>query len=206
MLYKNIVLADSNNIFKSAIINILHQTGLYFIKGNFSTTHELLLYYKEDSPDLTILSSTLPGNDVFQTVREIKKLNPNSKFLFIYSIYHSEKLYLIKTHGNGMITRECNEGELLFAIKQIIEGNSYFTDLSKLEYSNKKFHPNHSHTVREEEILILLSQGLKTAEISEKMNVSISTVNYYRSLIKRKLELKSVSELVKYAVEFVNNK
>jgi DNA-binding CsgD family transcriptional regulator len=59
-------------------------------------------------------------------------------------------------------------------------------------------------TNRELEVFRLMGEGKMTSEIAEALAVSVKTIDTHRLRIKEKLNLKSSSELIKYAVEWAN--
>jgi two-component system response regulator NreC len=140
-----------------------------------------------------------------------------SKVLFL-SMHTSDEYiyYAIKSGGDGFVSKGITQAELLEAIKKLMLGENYFLGLSieerekiitkyelKESYKTKINHEVLSN--RELEILTLIAEGFTSNEIADKIIISKRTVDNHRSNIMNKLELTSLPELLKYAIEFKYN-
>ena len=127
-----------------------------------------------------------------------------------------ESLYAeraIKAGALGYIDKKNVRDNIIEAIRMVLDGNVYLS----AEYSEKVINrlrrgdsveaklPTEALTDRELEAFTLIGNGLNTSEIAERMELTISTVETYRSRIKEKLELKNASQLVHEATLWVLN-
>lgn len=104
----------------------------------------------------------------------------------------------------GFLTKNCQRDEIITAIKMISQGSRFFCDtVLEIIMEQPKVPKKQSNTLsaREFEILKLIATGSSTAEIAEKLHISVHTVNSHRKNILKKLELKSPTQLVAYAHE-----
>jgi DNA-binding NarL/FixJ family response regulator len=114
---------------------------------------------------------------------------------------------LIRIGANGYLLKNAEKNELLEAIYTVSEGNQYFSKEVKEIYNefSLKLNQNSITTTqlssREEEVIKLISQGLTTQEIGDKLFISLNTVNTHRRNLLSKLNAKNTAGLVKYAVE-----
>lgn len=212
-----ILAADDHNLFRSGIINLLENENDIFIVGEAETGEELIKKYFELKPDIVLADISMPVINGIDALREIKKNDDNTKFLFL-SMHEGEEYiyYCYKAGAKGLISKKVLKGELLYAIRTINEGNQYFgvgvTDDEIKEILNKydkrevktrfKEVKNDILTEREIQILKLISDGLTSAEIAEKLFVSKRTIDSHRTNIMQKLNLKSLPELIKYAINY----
>jgi DNA-binding NarL/FixJ family response regulator len=95
-------------------------------------------------------------------------------------------------------------GSLVEAIQSLADRKPYFTSkVSSLVlkgYLNPSTRENPALTPREREIVQLVAEGKSTKEVADKLNISPKTAETHRTNIMRKLNLHSVSELVRYAI------
>jgi two-component system response regulator NreC len=118
----------------------------------------------------------------------------------------------LKSGIQGYLPKNTTRDELVVAIKEIYQGNEYFSktiaDIILKSYVHsarrgKKVSDDkiENLTNREREILHLIVEGLTNNELSEKLNISIRTVETHKTSIMRKLNLNSTVELVKFALK-----
>jgi two-component system response regulator NreC len=119
----------------------------------------------------------------------------------------------MKIGAKGLLGKNSMKGELVYAIKQINEGNLYFGknyDEEQLKEIDKKFGQVMTDqldefvhlTEIEKKILELISKGMTSQEIAEIMDCSKKNVDYHRSKVMQRLEIKTLPELISYAVRF----
>lgn len=110
----------------------------------------------------------------------------------------------------GFLTKNCKRTEIILAIRMISQGSRFFCDKVLeiiMEQPKSTIKTQTTLSPREFEVLKLIAAGNTTAEIAEKLHISVHTVNSHRKNILKKLDLKSPTQLVAYAHEmgFVNS-
>jgi DNA-binding NarL/FixJ family response regulator len=107
----------------------------------------------------------------------------------------------------GIVTKFCSEREIVNAIHAVANKNRFFCNRildvvldSETDPEEKKLEPDELSS-REFEVLQLIAKGHKTAEIADQLNLSVHTINSHRKNILKKLNLKSPTELIVYAIE-----
>ena len=114
----------------------------------------------------------------------------------------------LQAGASGFLQKNCSMDELLTAIRDVANGKSYLgSDVAGAVIDVAMSSPNEpsssSQTLlspREREIVQLVAEGLSNKEIAEQIHLSEATVDTHRRNIMRKLELKGVAELTKYAI------
>ncbi len=211
-----ILIADDHKLFRSGIVRLLKDQPNIYVIGEAENGTQLVEKYFELLPDIVLTDIAMPNMSGLEAISNIKKKDPGLKALFLSMYDSDEYIYkAIKSGGRGLINKNILEGELLYAIEQVNSGEKYFRgkwkeeDLTKLieEFeSNKELNsiPNDEITYREEQILKLLNQGLSSKEMAEKLNLSKKTIDFYRSNLMRKFNLKSSVDLIRFAVNYFN--
>jgi DNA-binding NarL/FixJ family response regulator len=138
-----------------------------------------------------------------------KKINVNypSLKIIILSTYNDEHLIKKAFEANvqGYLLKTTDKEELTFCIYEIMNGNKYFPDLKKAKSNFFKEHDDflkqNNLTKREFEILQLIKQAFTNQQISEKLFLSVYTVETHRKNIMQKLKLSSPAALMKFIAE-----
>lgn len=214
-----IVIADDHTLFRQGIIKLLSESKDIFVVGEASNGEELVEAFLTNKPDVVIADISMPKLSGTEAAQQIMKIDKSAKILFL-SMYSGEEYiyHCLKVGGMGLVNKNALKGELLFAIKVVNENKKYFgTDynqikmdelVSKFEHAKKDgfLHNGIEFTSREDKILMFISEGLTSAEIADKLNISKRTIDSHRSHIMQKLNLKSLPEFLKFAIKYSTSK
>jgi DNA-binding NarL/FixJ family response regulator len=203
-----IVLADDHKMFRQGVKMIIDETDDLEVIGEADDGLELLELLKKLSPQMVIMDISMPKMRGVEATREIKIVNPGMKILILTMHRNKELLYHCFSAGaEGYLLKEDTDTELFSAIEAIRTGRSYVSPILSLDladdltriYSGRQ-HPLERLTLREREVLTLISEGKSRKEIADSLYISVHTVGHHRSNIMRKLQMKKTADLVKYAV------
>jgi len=207
-----IILVDDHQLVRDGIKALLRGIPDISIIGEASGAVELYTELEQLKPDLLIMDISLPEISGIEITKKICTDFPEIKVL-ILSMYNSEEFIFnsLKAGARGYLPKDTTRDELLEAIYNISRGEEFFGgSISKVmlkSYVKRATHEDKpeekSHAVltgREIEILKLYVEGLINKEISDKLDISIRTVETHKNHIMRKLGLKSTVELVKFAI------
>ena len=210
-----VLIADDHNLFRSGIIRLLKEHKHIQILGEAENGDELIRKYFELSPDLILADIAMPVLTGLEAVRKIKEKDPDAKALFLSMHEGDEYIYkAVKSGGSGLINKSILESELIFAIESVYYGNKYFRRkadeeslkklVSEFESNKENLLTNREENInyREIQILELLKQGLTSQEIADRLELSRKTIDFYRSGLMKKFNLKSAADLVRFAINF----
>ncbi len=156
--------------------------------------------------DLAIVDLSLNGMSGLELVKRFHLDCPNLSILVMSM--HDEAVYAeqaLRAGAHGYIMKQVATVTMLKAIRQVLNGELYVSDqmrsrLLKTIRGSSSEAASASHlTPSEFEVLHLIGLGLGTSQISQKLNRSVKTIESHRANIKRKLDLKSGNELIRYA-------
>jgi DNA-binding NarL/FixJ family response regulator len=206
-----ILIADDHELFRDGIRSLLQSHAGWEICGEASTGREAIAKSKELRPDVVILDISMPDLNGADAARRIRKESANTEVL-ILSMHYSDQLIreIVDAGASGYVLKSDSEHDLLVAVETLARHKPFFTSQAT-EVIQGKFSLGipvaiiptslaSRVTSREREIIQLLSEGKKNKEIASLLNISIKTVETHRSNVMRKLEMHSVTELVRYAV------
>ena len=216
--YIRVLLADDHTLFRNGIISLLENEKDIFVVGEVDNGKDLLNKYLEIMPDLVLLDISMPGKSGLEAAKEIKQNDHKAKLLFLSMHEEDEYIYYcLKAGGMGLINKNITKGELVLAIKRVSEGSNYFRN-NLSEEQIKRIYNKYDRSVnkrpillkdaltsREENVLKLIGKGLTSNEIAQQLNISKRTVDSFRSNIMQKLNIKNLPELIKYAINYIEN-
>ena len=198
-----IVLADDHAMFREGIRKIIERIEDAVISGEVNDGLELLELLKRSSPNLVILDISMPNLRGLEAIREIKKTYPQVKVLVL--TMHKKKEFLrqaLRDGADGFLLKEDAGSELIRAVQTVRNGGKYLSPLLSGVLTSLAVEEEKTEvlTMREREVLKLLAEGKRTKEIAAALYISPYTVRRHRSNIMEKLNIKSLADLVKYAI------
>jgi two-component system, NarL family, response regulator NreC len=209
-----IIIADDHKLFRSGIISLLEDVEEILIVAEVETGKELIERYSEVNPDLILVDISMPVINGIEAIKTIKKSDDNVKALML-SMYDSDEyvFYALKSGAKGLLSKNTMKGELIHAIKTVYSNKRYFgvtLNEEKIIELEKKYRMLVSTdlesfnqlNMKDRNILEYISNGLTSQEIADQLKVSKKTIDYYRSRIMQRLQIKSLPELISYAVRY----
>jgi len=202
-----VLITDDHPIVRKGLVQILeddHRIGLIEVAcdGN-----EMMGKLKVQDFDIVLLDISLPGKSGLELLTDAKKLKPDTAFL-ILSI-HPEEQYAIralKLGASGYLTKSSATEELIDAVIRISEGEIYITSnlVQKIamDLIDKGENPvNAELSIREREVISFMAQGKTLSSIAKELSLSPKTISTYRERILTKLNLKTTSDIIRYAIK-----
>lgn len=205
------IVADGNEIFRYGLSSILQDHGAFNICSEVDNGALVLTAFESVKPELCILSFSMPEMEGIIIAKKIIDKNPEANILLLADKTDQKTLNEFLDSGAfGLIHKSAHHLELLDAAQKVAKGERFlgkqFSKMMTEEYkrlARKKKNPDpiKSITNREREILGLLTEGLTSTEIANKLYISPRTVEKHRTNILKKLDLKNTAALVRFAME-----
>lgn len=201
-----ILVVDDHALLRDGIRALLDLYDDTEIAGEASDGKEAIEKVKEVHPDVVIMDIGMPVMDGLEATRRIKKRNPQVKILILTQ--HSNREYVlsaIKAGANGYIPKRAIASELVSAIRNVYQGESFLhPSVARVvieEYVQQAQKDSFDNlTEREREILKLVADGYSSRQIADMLYISSRTVSGHRDRIMNKLDIHNRSELIKYAI------
>jgi DNA-binding NarL/FixJ family response regulator len=198
-----IILADDHAMLREGIRKIIERIEDVQISGEVNDGLELLELLKRSSPNLVILDISMPNLRGLEAIREIKKTYPKVKVLVL--TMHKKKEFLrqaLRDGADGFLLKEDAGSELIRAVQTVRNGGKYLSPLLSSVLTSLAVEEEITEvlTMREREVLKLLTEGKRTKEIAAALYISPHTVRRHRYNIMEKLNIKNLADLVKYAI------
>ncbi len=180
------------------------------VVGEAKDGRQTLSMVRELIPHVVVMDVKMPDLDGIEATRQIHFELPQVKVIAL-SMYSDRRSVtnMLKAGAKGYLLKDCAFEELAQTIRLIMSNRIYLSpgvaDVVVKDYVGGTPHsPNVSVffvlKTREREVLQLLAEGKRTAQIAELLHISIKTVETHRQHIMQKLNIRSVAELTKYAI------
>jgi DNA-binding NarL/FixJ family response regulator len=181
--------------------------------GEAADAIEAMRVAEATHPDVAVVDITLKDSSGIELLKRIRAHLPSVRVL-IWSM-HNQWLYAeraLRAGAYGYVNKDQATDTIVDAIRSVLAGKVYLTDSVAQRILHRAIGANagpsqHARiatlTNRELEVLRLVGQGIKTAEIAARMRLSVKTIETYRDRIRRKLELDNGTELTHYATLWV---
>lgn len=161
----------------------------------------------EFQPDVLIIDFNMPELDGLDLTRQLVA-NRTTQRILILSMY-GEQRYIddFRNAGaTGYMLKTSTKEELLAAIRAVAQGQAYFDpklhDWKQFgNHTDDIFLKKYKLTPREVEIIRYIKQGLSSPQIAEKVNLSPHTIDTHRKNIHAKLNISTLADLVRFAIE-----
>lgn len=160
-------------------------------------------------PDVVVMDISMPKLNGVEATRQIKALLPDMHVLIL--TMHEDESYifqLLQLGASGYVLKRAAATDLVDAVRAAARGEAFlFPAVARSlvqDYLESlrggKSGRYDGLTEREREVLVLIADGLTNVKISEKLSISVKTVQTHRTHIMEKLDLHDRSQLVRYAV------
>ena len=157
-------------------------------------------------PDVVILDIALPGLNGIEVASRLKDRVPGTRIIGL-SGYRDKRFVveMLRAGAQGYVTKVSAGTELVRAIRAVSRGETYLCPdvadpvVSGLREASEQKEPQKLGR-REREVLRLIAQGFRSNAIARELHISVGTVEVHRRNITRKLGLRGVAELTRYAV------
>lgn len=222
----SVVLVDDHSLVRDGIKSLLAKEPHIDVIEEASDGQQGLNIIAELEPDVAIIDIRMPGMDGIETVRHLTQASTSTKALML-SMHDAEEYILnaVEVGAHGYLLKDASKQEFLTAIQTVAQGEKYFSgSISKVIVdgylrkvgghhapAKQKKHGAKDETTqekgtikltrREQQILELVTEGLKSKEIAEQLEVSVRTVEAHRFSLMKKVEVHNVVDLTKKAQE-----
>jgi two-component system response regulator NreC len=204
-----ILLADDHKLLREGLRALIEEQRNMTVVAEAEDGRSAVRLAAKLSPDIIVMDISMPGLNGIDATRKITAENPVIKVIALSM--HADRNFVVemfKAGAAGYLLKDCAFEELVLAIRAVSSNKAYLSsklsdtmikDYVKL-FPKKKSSVFSTLSTREREVLQLLAEGKSTREVAAKLNVSAKTVESFRRLIMKKLDIHTVAELTKYAV------
>lgn len=203
-----LVVADDHKIVREGLRSLLEREPGIDVAAEADNGREAMKLAVELRPDVVLMDLSMPDMNGIEATRRIAEAPGGSRVLALSM--HSDKRFVVEAlaaGAKGYLLKDCASEELVGAIRTVAAGETYLSPriagLIVSDYLDKGSAspaPSTRLTTREREVLQLFAEGKSTKEVAFLLSVSVKTIETHRVQIMRKLNIRSLAELTKYAI------
>jgi two-component system, NarL family, invasion response regulator UvrY len=204
-----ILLADHQPLTAAGLHHILNTKDDVIIVDYVLSRERLAELLEQHKPELLIVDYNTSGYVTKADLLTVKENFPETNVLVISADNDKPGILQVLQSGViGYLTKECSREEILMAVYSVARGEKFFCHKILNIIMEKHFSPEPAEvvpgilTLRETEILTYLASGYSTQKVADELHLSPHTVHTHRKSIIKKLNIKSPTEFVIYALDF----
>jgi DNA-binding NarL/FixJ family response regulator len=207
-----VVLADSSLLIGLGLDAVFKPEGDIELKGQAESFTQLLEIMRENPVDVVLMDFTSPGF-YLECIAELLTEYPNTRVVAITPDQDGHTIInALKAGVTSYVKKNCDFDEIVSSVRETAKGSKFFcgkiletihsTEIDLNDKSIESFNCEPVHlSVREQEIITLIAEGMTNANIAEALFISPHTVNTHRKNIMQKLGVKNTASIVMYAVK-----
>lgn len=201
-----VVIADDHQLVREGVKKVLSADPDIVLVGEAADLEATLAVLGTVQVDILLLDLTLSPIHELDALRTVVERFPGVRVLVLSS--HGEERFgipVLKLGAAGYVAKSLTVDVVLKAIHRVHAGGRYLSENLAEILANEVASPRPRHayerlTDREMQVLRLLALGHPVKQVAARLDISISSVNTYRSRIFEKLQLRSNAELIRYAI------
>ena len=211
---KRILIVDDHPMMRTGLAQLINNEPDLKVAAEADNAGQAINLVSKQRFDLALLDISLPDKNGLELIKDIRAIHPNLPLLVVSM--HDEMIYgsrVLRAGGRGYIMKQEGGKKFLHAIRQVLAGKIFVSEKMSArilenfsgQQAKDATSPVQQLSDREFEVFQLIGHGVGTRTIAEQLHLSVKTVEVHRANIKVKLGLKTATELVRFAVRWVDS-
>ena len=201
-----VLLVEDHRMVREALSEVLAKVPDIEVVGEAGDARDCLEQAMALGPDVIVLDIRLPDLNGIEVAARLRDAGNTAKIVALSAF--SDKRFvteMLRSGASGYVTKAAAGTELVRAIRAVAGGQGYFSPeiagtLVAEVRERSKAPSTQPLGRREREVLRLIAEGTRSPEIAAQLNIAAATVEVHRRNIMRKVGLRTVAELTKYAI------
>lgn len=202
-----VLVADDHMLVRTGIRHVLESEADFEVVGEAGSGSEAIALASDLRPDVLVLDISMPDFSGLEVAARLRADSSTTRVL-ILSMHNNAEYVLesVRAGAHGYLLKDTAATELRNAIRAVCRGESYFSPpvAGRLTAAIQDEHSTHSDldqlTAREREVLLGIARGQTNKEIAAELGISHRTVETHRESLMRKLQLRTVAQLTRFAI------
>jgi DNA-binding NarL/FixJ family response regulator len=205
-----ILVADDHELIRRGIISALAERPEWTIVAEASDGRQACELAAQHAPDIAVLDLSMPERNGLDVTRELRTSTPKTRILIV-TAHESEQLIreVLDAGAMGYVLKSDAGRVIVQAVDALLDERPFFTTKiarfvldGYLRTSGNSGPPSAAVALspRERHIVQLLAEGKNNKEVARSLHLSVKTVETHRSNIMRKMEFRSLADLIRYAI------
>lgn len=206
-----ILVVDDHAVVRRGVRSLLESHVDWEVVGEATTGRDAVEQTERLRPDVVVMDLSLPELNGLDATRQILKRAPDTEVL-VLTMHHSEELArdVLQAGARGYVLKSDADENLITAVDRLRQHKPFLTstvtefvldDYVRRGAPAAPADPGPAGlTAREREIIQLLAEGRSNKAAASTLGVSVKTIEAHRANIMKKLHLRTISDLVRYAI------
>lgn len=199
------LIADDYAVVRRGLRALLEEQPDWQVVGEASNGRDAANLAAQLRPDVVIMDIRMPELNGLDAARMILRTVPNTRIVFFTGHQTDEMIERALQVGvRGYVLKSDAEADLISAVRALMQGRTFFTPrastvvVDRLREKEEPAQP--ALTTREAEVVQLLAEGKSNKEAAHILGISSRTVENHRAQIMQRLNVRSYSDLIRYAI------
>jgi len=207
-----ILVADDHDIIRRGLKQLLTAHPGWDVCAEAKTGREAVDLAEQFKPEVVVMDISMPDLNGLEAARRIRKVLPKTEIV-ILTLHFSDRLVeeIVNSGARAYVMKSDADRDLVTAVEALGNHRNFFTaQAANILFDGFRKAIGRAEpqvplrgrlTSRERQILQLIAEGKSSKEVAAALNLSVKTAETHRANIMRKLDMHSISELVRYAVK-----
>ncbi len=202
------MLVDDHRLIRETWSMVLNSEQAFQVLANAGSGEEAIEMATQHRPNIVLMDINMGELNGFDATKAIRKFSPDSKIIGVSM--HAIPAYakrLMQAGAVGYVTKNSPMQELIKAIKEVQNGNTYICNEMRESVFEQSMNPGSNGpdikllSKRELQVATLIKNGLSSKEIGTRLDICCKTVEVHRYNMLKKLQLKNAASLVNFINE-----
>jgi DNA-binding NarL/FixJ family response regulator len=209
-----ILIVDDHPMMREGLAHFIGRQPDMTVCGEAGDAGEALEKVRLLKPNLVLADITLPGRNGLELIKDIQSLDARVAVLVLSM--HDEVFYaerVLRAGGRGYVMKQEGGKKIVEAIRLVSAGHVFLSEKMSARilevFSGRRLTGGKPAveclTDREFEIFQLIGRGMNTKHLALELHISPKTIEVHRANIKAKLQIKTMAELIRHAVRWVES-
>jgi DNA-binding NarL/FixJ family response regulator len=201
-----VLLADDHGVVRQGFRLVLSRHPDIEVVGEAANGREAVDLCTQLHPDVAIIDVAMPGMSGVEAARLIRQNSPATSILVL--TMHKDAIYVresLRAGAKGYLLKDSIDKDLIDAVRAVARGEGFLSPAVSAtvleDYQKHVTTPLDLITNRERQILQMLAEGKTSKDIATELDISVYTVDAHRSRIMKKLQLRTIGDLVRFALQ-----
>jgi two-component system nitrate/nitrite response regulator NarL len=204
-----LLLVDDHPVVREGLRSALAKQPAFEVVGEAASGPEAVERAKALQPDIVVMDLTLPGMSGIEATEILHREVPLARVV-VLTVHNSREYVrrLLQAGARGYVLKDASPHEVILALEKASRAEAYLSAQAVAalvdDYRALTASPGGARAMelsgREREVLKLLAEGLTNKEISERLGVSIRTIETHRERLMKKLDIHTVAGLTRFAI------
>jgi len=199
-------LADDHTVVRQGLRLLLIRNQDIDVVGEAASGREAVAMCRELSPDIAIVDIAMPEMNGVEATRQIRQDGSGASVIILSM--HKDAMYVretLRAGAKGYLLKDAMDKDIVQAIRAVARGEAFLSPGVSAtvldDYQKHVTDPLDLVTNRERQILQMLAGGKTSKDIASELSISVYTVDAHRSRIMKKLQLRTIGDVVRFALQ-----